>query len=159
MYDQMEKSLTIEYLEYDSPAQMSLPDRELVEKAVEATGTSYAPYSKFNVGAAVRMSDGRIFTGSNQENAAFPSGLCAERTALFYAHAHAEGSTIDSIAITACQNGIQVVQPVTPCGSCRQVLIEFSSKERPISVILAGSGKILRFESANDLLPFSFDSF
>ena len=155
----MEKSLTIEYQEFDSPEQLSRQDRELVNKPIAATGTSYAPYSEFNVGAAVRMSDGRVFTGSNQENAAFPSGLCAERTALFYAHAHAEGSTIDAIAIAACKNGSQVAQPVPPCGACRQVLTEFSASDKPVAVILAGSRKIVRFGNANDLLPFSFDSF
>lgn len=155
----MEKTLPIRYMEYESAQDMNEADKELVLKAIEATGLSYAPYSKFNVGAAVRLSDGRIFTGANQENAAFPSGLCAERTAIFYAHAHANGAYVESIAIAACQNGVQTVQPVSPCGACRQVLIEFSSKETPMSVILAGSNRILKFENASDLLPFSFDSF
>lgn len=155
----MEKTLTVRYQEFESPDLMELADRELVCKAVEATSLSYAPYSKFNVGAAVRMSDGRVFTGANQENAAFPSGTCAERTVLFYAHAHAQGASIVSIAISACQGGVQVSQPVSPCGSCRQVLTEFSTKDSPISVILAGSEKTVKFDNANDLLPFSFDGF
>lgn len=155
----MDKSLTLRYQEFESAGSMDPADFELVRKAVEASSLSYAPYSKFNVGAAVRMSDGRVFTGANQENAAFPSGLCAERTAVFYANAHADGAYIESIAITACQGGIQVCQPVSPCGACRQVLLEFNRQETPMSVILAGSRKVLKFENVADLLPFSFDGF
>lgn len=155
----MEKQLIVRYREYESAEQMEKVDSELVCKALEATNLSYAPYSKFNVGAAVRMSDGRIFTGANQENAAFPSGLCAERTALFYAHAHADGAYIESIAIAASQGGVQVKQPITPCGSCRQVMAEFCTCDNPVSVLLAGSAKIIKFDNALDLLPFTFDSF
>lgn len=155
----MEKQLIVRYREYESAEQMEKVDSELVCKALEATNLSYAPYSKFNVGAAVRMSDGRIFTGANQENAAFPSGLCAERTALFYAHAHADGAYIESIAIAASQGGVQVKQPITPCGSCRQVMAEFCTSDNPVSVLLAGSAKIIKFDNALDLLPFTFDSF
>ncbi|MCQ2083530.1 MAG: cytidine deaminase [Bacteroidaceae bacterium] len=155
----MEKQLIVRYREYESAEQMEKVDSELVCKALEATNLSYAPYSKFNVGAAVRMSDGRIFTGANQENAAFPSGLCAERTALFYAHAHADGAYIESIAIAASQGGVQVKQPITPCGSCRQVMAEFCTSDNPVSVLLAGSAKSIKFDNALDLLPFTFDSF
>lgn len=160
----MEKQLKICYQEFLKADDMPLPDRELVRQAIEAVQLSYAPYSRFNVGAAVRLSDGRVFTGANQENAAYPSGLCAERTAMFYAHAHRENAVMESIAIAACQNGELVSQPVSPCAACRQVMLEFEEKSfdgkpSPLSVIMVGSQRILKFSSARDLVPFSFDSF
>lgn len=147
------------YSEFEKADDMAPCDRDLVTRAIEATGMSYSPYSKFCVGAAVRLSDGRVFTAANQENAAFPSGLCAERTALFYAHSHSGGSTVESIAIAACSGGEQVTEPVSPCAACRQVMLEFESKDSPMTVIMAGKGRILKFGSAHDLVPFSFDSF
>ncbi|MCQ2126811.1 MAG: cytidine deaminase [Bacteroidaceae bacterium] len=155
----MKKQLTVNYQEFVSVDEMNENDRELVRLAIEATGLSYAPYSHFNVGAAVRLSDGRCFTGANQENAAYPSGLCAERTAMFYAHAHRENARLESIAIAACQNGKQVAGPVSPCAACRQVMLEFEDIDNPMSVIMAGSERILKFERSHDLVPFSFDSF
>ena len=103
--------LEITYEQYGSVEELSAADRELAEAAVQAIGGSYAPYSKFNVGAAVRMSDGTIVTGANQENAAYPSGLCAERTAMFYANAHYPDKAMTAIAIAASQNGILCEEP------------------------------------------------
>lgn len=146
-------------MEYDSIEQLEPQDRELAQAAVEAISGSYAPYSKFNVGAAVRLEDGEIIKGANQENAAYPSGLCAERTALFYAGANRPDKAIIAIAIAAGQNGIICASPATPCGACRQVMAQYQQKSgRPMNVILIGAQKIWKFEKIDDLLPLIFDS-
>lgn len=153
------KELTIEYSEFASISELSQEDRTLAEAAIEAIGGSYAPYSHFNVGAAVRMSGGRIFTGANQENAAYPSGLCAERTTMFYASAQLPHESMESIAIAASQNGVLCPTPATPCGDCRQVMAEYQSKGgHDISVILVGGERIWKFENVESVLPFIFDS-
>ena len=146
-------------MEYDSIEQLEPQDRELAQAAVEAISGSYAPYSKFNVGAAVRLEDGEIIKGANQENAAYPSGLCAERTALFYAGANRPDKAIIAIAIAAGQNGIICASPATPCGACRQVMAQYQQKSgRPMNVILIGAQKIWKFGKIDDLLPLIFDS-
>ena len=146
-------------MEYASIDELDPKDKELALAAIEAMGTAYAPYSKFNVGAAVMFVDGVIIKGSNQENAAYPSGICAERTALFYASASRPGIAMDSLAIVAGQDGQMVENPVTPCGACRQVMAQYQTKSgRPMRVILIGANKIWKFEKVNDLLPFMFDS-
>lgn len=153
------KELKISYEEYGSMEELQQEDRVLAEKAVEATGLAYAPYSKFNVGASLLLSDGRIFTGANQENAAYPSGTCAERTTMFYAHAHADGAYFKKIAVAACQDGELLDEPATPCGACRQVMAEFQTESgQPFGIILVGKKKILKFESVECILPFIFDS-
>jgi len=151
--------LEIAYEQYGSVEELSAADRELAEAAVRAIGGSYAPYSKFNVGAAVRMSDGTIVTGANQENAAYPSGLCAERTAMFYANAHYPDKAMTAIAIAASQSGILCEEPATPCGQCRQVMAEYQTKGgQPMSIILVGSKRIYKFARVECVLPFIFDS-
>ena len=153
------KEIKIAYQEYDSIEQLSSMDRELAEAAIQATEGSYAPYSKFNVGAAVRLDSGLIVKGANQENAAYPSGLCAERTAMFYASAKRPDTTMVSIAIAGGLNGVLSDQPTTPCGACRQVMAQYQIKGgKPISVILVGASKIWKFEKVDDILPFMFDS-
>lgn len=153
------KELKISYTEFSSLEELSAEDKALALEAIEATKVSYAPYSRFNVGAAVKMSDGRIFTGANQENAAYPSGLCAERTAMFYAHAHADGAYLEKIAVAACQNGVLCASPATPCGDCRQVMAEFQSESgKPLEILLVGREKSWKFERVEGLLPFIFDS-
>ena len=153
------KELKIAYTEYDSVDQLEQVDKELVEAAIEATKTSYAPYSKFNVGAAIRLEDGMIVKGSNQENAAYPSGICAERTAMFYAGANYGDKAMTAIAVVASQNGIICHSPVSPCGACRQVMAEYQKKGgRPLAIILVGADKILRFSNVESLLPLIFDS-
>ena len=153
------KEIKIAYKEYESLDQMEQKDRELAEAAIQATQGSYAPYSKFNVGAAVRLDNGIIVKGSNQENAAYPSGTCAERTAMFYASAAYPENSMTSIAITASQEGILCNNPVTPCGACRQVMAQYQTKGgQPMTIILAGGKKIWKFEKVDDLLPFIFDS-
>ena len=152
------KEIKIAYLEYNSLSELDAEDRALAEAAIEATRLSYAPYSNFNVGAAVLFEDGDIVKGANQENSAYPSGLCAERTALFYASASRPDKAMSAIAIAASQNGELCAKPVTPCGACRQVMAQYQTKsKRPMRVILIGAEKILRFDRIDDLLPLIFD--
>ena len=153
------KEIKITYAEYDSLDQLDPKDFELAQAAIEATSLSYAPYSNFNVGAAVMFEDGEIVKGANQENAAYPSGLCAERTALFYASASRPDKAMTAIAITASQNGRLCEMPATPCGACRQVMAQYQTKSaRPMEVLLIGSKKIWKFSKVDDLLPLIFDS-
>ncbi len=153
------KEINIRYEEYGSTGELSAGDRELVEAAVEATRNSYSPYSGFRVGAALRLSNGKTVCGANQENIAYPSGLCAERTAMFYANATYPEASIETIAIAAVYRGSLCEMPATPCGACRQVMAEYQTKSgRDMRIILAGSGKIMIFHKVDDLLPFLFDS-
>ena len=153
------KEIKIAYQEFDSIDELDAKDRELAQAAVEATAQAYAPYSKFNVGAAVLFEDGVIVKGANQENAAYPSGLCAERTALFYASASRPDKAMVAIAIAAGQDGQLCDMPATPCGACRQVMAQYQLKSGlPMRVLLVGAHKIWRFEKVDDLLPLIFDS-
>ena len=153
------KEIKIAYKEYEGQDQLEPQDRELAQAAIEAMAGSYAPYSQFNVGAAIRLDDGEIIKGANQENAAYPSGLCAERTALFYAGASRPDKAVTSIAIVASQHGNICESPVTPCGSCRQVMAQSQLRGGvPMKVILVGANKIWKFEKVDDLLPLIFDS-
>lgn len=153
------KEIKIAYREYESLEQLEAEDRDLAQAAIEATDLAYAPYSKFNVGAAVLFEDGEIVKGANQENAAYPSGLCAERTALFYASASRPEKKMTAIAIAAGQNGKLCETPATPCGACRQVMAQYQTKcGIPMRVLLVGAHKIWRFEKIDDLLPLIFDS-
>ena len=153
------KEIKIAYTEYTSLDEINAQDRVLVESAIEATETAYAPYSNFHVGAAVRFEDGDIVKGSNQENAAYPSGICAERTALFYASASRPGVPMNAIAIAAAQEGKLIPNPVAPCGACRQVMIQYQIKSGcPMKIFLIGGEKIYEFKNVESLLPFVFDS-
>ncbi|WP_372750841.1 cytidine deaminase [Labilibaculum sp.] len=145
-------------IEYDSVNELSQQDQLLVKNAKETALNSYAPYSKFNVGAAVQLNNGEIIQGNNQENSAYPSGLCAERVAIFYANAKFPNVPVQAIAITARTNGSFLETPVPPCGSCRQVLLETEARyKQPIKVILCGEKKIKIVESIRELLPIFFD--
>jgi cytidine deaminase len=153
------KEIKIAYMEYESLDQLNAEDKALAQAAIEATALSYAPYSGFNVGAAVMFEDGEMIKGSNQENAAYPSGICAERTALFYASSSRPDVAITALAIAAGQKGVLCGTPATPCGACRQVMAQYQLKSgRPMRVLLVGSEKIWRFEKVDDLLPLIFDS-
>ena len=153
------KEIKIAYKEYETIDELEPGDKELAHAAIEAMQGSYAPYSNFNVGAAVMFEDGEIVKGANQENAAYPSSLCAERTALFYASASRPDKAMKALAIVAGQNGNICESPATPCGACRQVMAQYQTKSGiPMRVILVGSGKIWRFEKVDDLLPLIFDS-
>ena len=153
------KEIKIAYKEYASLDELEPKDKELAQAAIDATAQAYAPYSKFNVGAAVLFEDGVIVKGSNQENAAYPSGLCAERTALFYASASRPDKPMTAIAIAASQNGELCETPATPCGACRQVMAQYQLKSGlPMMVLLVGAHKIWKFEKIDDLLPLIFYS-
>lgn len=133
-------------------------DTELIELAKNATKTSYSPYSNFKVGAAVRMANGKVFTGSNQENAAYSACLCAERVALLYACANVGDSYPVSIAIAAYQNGDFTENIITPCGECCQVLIEMEKRfSHNITIYLYGKNETKIIKSAKDLLPLAFE--
>ena len=153
------KEIKIAYTEYASIEELEPQDRLLAEAAVEAVALSYAPYSNFNVGAAVQFEAGEIVKGANLENAAYPSGLCAERTALFYASASRPDKAMTAIAIAAGQNGRLCESPATPCGAGRQVMAQYQTKSgMPMAVLLVGASKVWKFEKVDDLLPLIFDS-
>lgn len=153
------KEIKIAYLEYNSIDELNATDKDLAQAAISATASAYAPYSKFNVGAAVLFDDGEIVKGSNQENAAYPSGICAERTALFYASASRPNKAMAALAIAASHQGELLETPVTPCGACRQVMAQYQLKSGiPMRILLVGAHKIWEFEKVDDLLPFIFDS-
>ena len=155
-----QKAINISFQEYKSINELNAEDRELAGSAIQAMGRAYAPYSHFHVGAAVRMSNGQIVEGANQENAAFPSGLCAERTAMFAASAKYPDKDMRSIALAGGVHGILTEMPATPCGACRQVMAEYQSKSgRPMSIIMYGKTKTLKFSKVEDILPVIFDSF
>ena len=146
----MEKKLTTSLTEIESA---------LIDAAKNACSTAYAPYSNFKVGAAVLMADGRVFCGSNQENAAYSACLCAERVALLYACANAHNSYPIAIAIAAWKNGNFLETPITPCGECCQVMVEMEKRfGHPIAVCLYGKQETKVLESAKLLLPYSFTS-
>lgn len=130
----------------------------LLEEAEKAAKNAYAKYSHFKVGAAVLLNNGMIISGNNQENAVYPSGLCAERTTVFYASAQYPEVPITKIAITAIHASNPLTIPVPPCGSCRQVLLEYEEKfNQPIEVIMAGeSGEVYVVASVSELLPCTF---
>ena len=146
----------IEELSYDELAEI---DQELINNAKESTKNSYAPYSNFSVGAAVLLNNNEIISGSNQENAAYPSGLCAERTTLFYANSRYPNVPVKTLAIAArTENGF-IDEPIPPCGACRQVILETEKRyKQPIKIILYGSKKIYIIKGINALLPLSFDA-
>lgn len=163
-----EKKIEITYKSV-SPDELSAEDQELIAKAKWMTYRSYAPYSRFHVGAAIRMDDGSIVCGSNQENAAYPSGICAERNACWQASSLNPGMAMKKIAIAARNVGEMLKEeedkapfqsnPISPCGACRQSLIEYEHLYGPIEVILYGADAIYIFPSISSLLPFSFTEF
>ena len=140
--------------------ELTAHDRELVDAARKATANSYAIYSGFNVGAAVRLADGTIVTGTNQENAAYPSGMCAERTTLFYAGSQHPGKAVVALAIAARTTQGEVEKPIPPCGACRQVMLETEKRfNTPMRIILYGAQECHIVEDGvKALLPLSFDS-
>ena len=146
------------YQVYDSLAELPKKDAELMRLAHEATKNSYAPYSNFYVGAAVRLANGEIVTGNNIENAAYPSGLCAERVAMFGAMAKFPGVAFEALAVTAHSQTKVIAEPVAPCGACRQVMVEVEQlSKRPLRVMCQGQeGPIMVFEGVESLMPFIF---
>lgn len=155
----IQKHIDITYSEFRSVDEMIPEDRELVSAAIEAMSGAYAPYSHFHVGAAVRLSNGQIVKGSNQENAAFPSGLCAERTAMFAASSRYPDKDMLSVAIAGGVLGKLGASPATPCGACRQVMAQYQAKSgKPMSVIMVADGLIWKFDRVDDILPLIFNS-
>lgn len=137
--------------------ELTVADRELIERAMKATDNAYAEYSHFYVGAALRLANGRIMIGANQENAAFPSGLCAERTAVFSAQANFPDQSIDALALVARNDNELIDNPVTPCGACRQVLLGVEERYGlPMRILMYGKSGVYSVGSAKDLLPLSF---
>lgn len=141
--------------------ELSESDRKLVDAAREMTHNSYAPYSRFSVGAAILLDNDVIVTGSNQENVAYPSGICAERTAAFYAHANYPEARFRAIAIAAREtSGEEIAEPISPCGACRQVLAEYEQLAgSDVKVILAGRDCIYIVPSVKSLMPLAFTDF
>lgn len=154
-----QKVLNIAYEEFSSPQEMDPRDQELVAAAIDAQKGSYSPYSRFQVGAALLMEDGTIVKGANQENIAYPSGLCAERVAMFWASANMPDVDMDTLAIAGADKGVLCESPASPCGACRQVMAEYQKKfKRPLKIILVGAKRIRKFQKVDDILPFIFDS-
>lgn len=154
-----EINLTIPVKEYSSEAELPAADRELVEAAKRATDGSYAPYSHFRVGAALRLANGKIVAGANQENAAFSAGTCGERSALYYAAANYPGVRIEKIAIAARTDSGFQKEPISPCGVCRQALMEYENRDGDMEAILYGEDRILSVKNIKSLLPLCFTEF
>lgn len=135
-------------------------DQQLIQAAIEATQRSYAPYSKFSVGAAARLANGTIVTGTNQENAAYPSGICAERTTLFYANSQYPDLAVKTLAVAARnERGELLDEPIPPCGACRQVMLETQARfGGAMRILLYGNHGIYELQHVGDLLPLSFSA-
>jgi len=144
---------------YDSIDELPAEVINLMNVAVAAREKAYAPYSKFHVGAAILLDNKEIIPGSNQENASYPSGLCAERTAIYFAGAKYPEAIIKRIAISAASQNHAVKTPIPPCGACRQAIAEYEVKQKePIEIYFMGeSGEVAKSNSLKDLLPFAFD--
>ena len=156
----MEKhNYSIQYSIYKQRSDLPEVWFNLLQLAAKSIASSYAPYSNFNVGAAVLLENGSVVCGSNQENAAYPLGLCAERVALFAASSQFPGVKVNAIAITAHTNAFVIENPISPCGACRQVMTEYENlHNQDITVIVSGEvGAVQVFENAASLLPFSFN--
>lgn len=145
---------------FDNLSELPIKIQELMQKAQKTRDTAYAPYSKFKVGAAILLQSGEITVGSNQENAAYPSGLCAERVAIFHTGAIFPNEQMEAIAITAKAPNQILSEPIGPCGACRQSMAEYEQKQgKPIAVYFMGeTGRIIKIASVKDLLPLSFDA-
>ena len=145
---------------YDDISELSEAVQRLMDAAIEARKNAYAPYSKFNVGAAILLDNDEVVIGNNQENACFPSGLCAERTAIYYAGAKYPNTKILRMAITASSQNQVTDKPVPPCGACRQSIAEYEIKqEQPIEIYFMGAkGKVVKSHSLANLLPLLFES-
>ncbi len=155
-----QKKISFDITVYDSLNELKNDDQNLMSAAVKARQRAYAPYSSFNVGASVLLENGEIIEGNNQENASYPSGLCAERVAVFYAGSKYPGMKIKAIAITAASINHEVSEPAAPCGNCRQAISEYEFRQQePIKILLMGeTGSVIECNSLADLLPLGFNS-
>lgn len=153
-----ERSLSVKFWESEGDSGLNSSDQELLMRARRAAKDGYTPYSHFKVGAAVRLSSGEIIVANNQENAAFPSGMCAERVAINYALATYPNASIDSIAISAVVDGAEKEEPIYPCGACRQVMVESEKRgATPIKVIAGGKRITHVIKGIDSLMPFAFE--
>jgi cytidine deaminase len=152
------KTITVTYNVFKNITELALSDAQLLQKAQEATALAYAPYSKFYVGAAARLKNGEIIVGSNQENASYPVGTCAERALLAYAANVFNEFAVEAMAISYTSLSGKSEIPISPCGMCRQYLVEYEKRyNHPIRLILGGfEGEVYVLESAGLLLPLSF---
>lgn len=152
------RKIALHYQQHTAWSALPIEDRELLELAVKAAKNAYAPYSKFQVGVALRLVSGELFIGSNQENAASPAGICAERVALNAAMAQLPKGEVESLAIVVPK--IKGQKPVTPCGTCRQVLVEQERRQKGPVRLLMGivKGPVIETFSAEMLLPLAFNS-
>ncbi|NEV95013.1 cytidine deaminase [Psychroflexus sp. YR1-1] len=155
-----EKQISASIKIFDSASELPEHIQTLMNQAVEARNTAYAPYSKFKVGAALSLENGEVVRGSNQENASYPSGLCAERTAIYAAGANYPNQKIKVLAISATSEKHDVTEPIAPCGACRQAIAEYEQKQdEPIQIYFTGiSGKVICVESLLDILPLAFNN-
>ncbi len=150
------KEIRIPYDEYLS-SEIPVPIKKLLAMADQSAGKAYAPYSDFHVGVAIELANGQVFTANNQENKAYPSGLCAERVGLFFVQANYPDIPIKRMVLLARQGDSQTEEPVFPCGACRQVMVESAERqENPYEIWMAGSKKILRMDTPDYLLPLKF---
>ncbi|PKP09885.1 MAG: cytidine deaminase [Bacteroidetes bacterium HGW-Bacteroidetes-4] len=153
----MKKEYITTVFEYESEKELSTEYQQLISLAREATLKAYAPYSNFSVGASVLLANGEVFSANNQENAAYPSGLCAERVAIFYANSNYPDVPVKAIAVCASNSNGILNTPVPPCGACRQVLLETEMRfESPIEVILVGKQRLHAIKNIAQLLPLNF---
>ena len=137
--------------------ELSADEQALIKKAIEATKNSYSPYSHFSVGAALLLENGEMVIGANQENAAYPSGLCAERSAIFAAQSTRPDQPIKALAIAARNGGGLMKRPIVPCGSCRQVVLEIEDRyKQPVRILLYGTETVYVIDTVKDLLPLQF---
>jgi cytidine deaminase len=157
----VQKEYSFKFQLYPNWESLQTIDKSVVNKAFEAMEKAYAPYSKFKVGAALLLEDGQIIQGNNQENIAYPSGLCAERVALFHAGAQFPGIAVDLICIVAKGDLMPISQLLSPCGACRQVMLESENRQnKPIRIILVNQdNRTMCIDSVQNLLPFGFGTF
>ncbi|MDG5798971.1 cytidine deaminase [Marinilabiliaceae bacterium ANBcel2] len=148
--------LKIAVTEFDNLNELNSLEYELLNKAIKAAGNAYSPYSNFKVGSALLLHDNRVVTGNNQENAAFPAGICAEQVALSNWGANFSHLSIKLMVVVALKNEKLTDEVITPCGECRQVMAEVAMRNGDFPLILAGKNRILKFEKSVDLLPLSF---
>ncbi len=155
----MEKfKIETELYRINSLDELSVEERDLVLKSKEIVKNAYAPYSEFRVGAAALLANGKVITGTNQENAAYPSGMCAERVAVFYANSQYPDIPVNTVAISAYYKGDYIDLPIPPCGSCRQALLESEMRfQQPIRLLLISKHSIILAKSIKSLLPLNFD--
>ena len=159
-YHMKKKQVVFEFSSFDSLEDLPFTEKQLMNSAVQARGNAYAPYSNFKVGAAVLLANGEVVIGNNQENASYPSGLCAERVAIFQAGAKYPDVQINMVAITATSKNYIVDKPAAPCGNCRQSMAEYEQKQKvPITLLLMGeTGEVIKCKSIADILPLAFNN-